>query len=99
MRPQRLIAGMLVGALSSWVLPAAGHAQRPPSGRSTSASVSPEPDLLKPVVTKLGSRATLHFLEAADHSFHVPVRSGRKDTEVMTEALDAFAAWIAAMRI
>jgi predicted alpha/beta-hydrolase family hydrolase len=58
-----------------------------------------EPDLLKPVVKKLGSRATLHFLEAADHSFHVPVRSGRKDAEVMTEALDAFAAWIAAMRI
>jgi predicted alpha/beta-hydrolase family hydrolase len=58
-----------------------------------------EPDLLKPVVKKLGSRATQHFLEAADHSFHVPVRSGRKDTEVMTEALDAFAAWIAAMRI
>lgn len=58
-----------------------------------------EPDLLKPVVKKLGSRATLHFLEAADHSFHVPVRSGRKDAEVMTEALDAFAAWIADMRI
>jgi predicted alpha/beta-hydrolase family hydrolase len=58
-----------------------------------------EPDLLKPVMKKLGSRATLHFLEAAGHSFHVPVRSGRKDAEVMTEALDAFAAWIAAMRI
>src|SRR5215469_13738874 len=58
-----------------------------------------EPDLLKPVVKNLAARATLHFLEAADHSFHVPVRSGRKDAEVMTEALDAFAAWIAAMRI
>jgi predicted alpha/beta-hydrolase family hydrolase len=58
-----------------------------------------EVDLLKPVVKKLGTRASLHLLEAADHSFHVPVRSGRKDTEVMTEALDAFVAWIAAMRI
>jgi uncharacterized protein len=58
-----------------------------------------EPDLLKPVVKKLGARASLHLLDAADHSFHVPVRSGRKDAEVMTEALDAFAAWIAAMRI
>jgi len=58
-----------------------------------------EVDLLKPVVKKLGTRASLHLLEAADHSFHVPVRSGRKDAGVMTEALDAFAAWIAAMRI
>jgi predicted alpha/beta-hydrolase family hydrolase len=58
-----------------------------------------EPDLLKPVVKKLGACATLHFLEAADHSFHVPVRSGRKDAEVMTEALDAFAAWMTAMHV
>ena len=58
-----------------------------------------ELDLLEPVVKKLGSRATLHLVEAADHSFHVPARSGRKDAEVMIEVLDAFAAWIAAMRI
>jgi uncharacterized protein len=58
-----------------------------------------EPDLLKPVVKKLGARARLHFVEAADHSFHVPVRSGRKDAEVMVEVLDAFAAWVAAMHI
>ena len=58
-----------------------------------------ELDLLKPVVKKLGARATLHLAEAADHSFHVPVRSGRKDVEVMAEVLDAFVAWLAAMRI
>jgi uncharacterized protein len=53
-----------------------------------------ELDLLKPVVKKLGSRATLHLIEGADHSFHVPVRSGRKDADVMMEMLDTFAAWI-----
>lgn len=53
-----------------------------------------ELDLLKPVVASLGRRATLHLLEGADHSFHVPKRSGRTDSEVMDEALDAFAAWI-----
>jgi hypothetical protein len=58
-----------------------------------------ELDLLKPVVKKLGARATLHLVDAADHSFHVPARSGRKDAEAMTEALDAFAAWSAALRI
>jgi predicted alpha/beta-hydrolase family hydrolase len=57
-----------------------------------------ELDLLKPVVKKLGARARLCLLEGADHSFHVPKRSGRSDSEVMTEALDAFAAWLSALR-
>jgi predicted alpha/beta-hydrolase family hydrolase len=54
-----------------------------------------EVGLLKPVVKKLGSRATLHLVDGADHSFHVPKRSGRGDREVMAEILDAFAAWAA----
>lgn len=52
-----------------------------------------ELDLLKPVIKRLGKRATLHLLEHADHSFHVLARTGRKDAEVREEALDAFAAW------
>ena len=50
--------------------------------------------LLEPVVKSLGPSATLHRVEAADHSFHVPARSGRNDREVMNEILDAFAAWV-----
>ncbi|WOH66008.1 alpha/beta family hydrolase [Bradyrhizobium sp. BWA-3-5] len=53
-----------------------------------------ELSLLKPVVKGLGSRATLHLLEAADHSFHVLKSSGRNDRAVLDEALDAFAAWV-----
>lgn len=53
-------------------------------------------DLLKPVVKKLGKRATLALFEHADHSFHVPAKSGRKDAEVLAEILDTAAAWIAA---
>jgi uncharacterized protein len=49
--------------------------------------------LLEPVVEHLGSRATLHLEQGADHSFHVLARSGRNDAEVMTEILDTFAAW------
>ena len=45
--------------------------------------------LLEPVVRKLGRRATLHLVEGADHSFHVPARSGRNDREVLSEILDA----------
>ncbi|QPF85443.1 dienelactone hydrolase family protein [Bradyrhizobium genosp. L] len=51
-------------------------------------------DLLQPVVKGLGARATLHPVQEADHSFHVLKRSGRNDAEVMTELLDAFAAWV-----
>ena len=50
--------------------------------------------LLEPMVAKLGAEATLRLLEHADHSFHVPAKSGRKDAEVLSEALDALAQWI-----
>jgi predicted alpha/beta-hydrolase family hydrolase len=51
-------------------------------------------ELMQPVVENLGARATLKLLQDADHSFHVPARTGRKDTEVRAEMLDALAAWI-----
>src|SRR5437016_7683354 len=35
--------------------------------------------LLRPLCAKLGSRATLHIIETADHSFHGLKRSGRSD--------------------
>jgi predicted alpha/beta-hydrolase family hydrolase len=54
-----------------------------------------ESDLLEPVVNKLGARASLHRVDGADHSFHVPKRSGRSDRDVIAEILDAFAAWAA----
>jgi predicted alpha/beta-hydrolase family hydrolase len=41
----------------------------------------------------LGDRATLQMLMDADHSFHVPARSGKTDREVMDAALDAFVDW------
>jgi hypothetical protein len=52
-----------------------------------------ELSLLEPVVKGLKRRATLHVVKDADHSFHVPARSGRKDSEVMDKILDAFADW------
>jgi predicted alpha/beta-hydrolase family hydrolase len=51
-------------------------------------------DYLKPLVKRVGSRATLKLFDDADHSFHVPAKSGRTDAEVMTELLDALSAWI-----
>jgi len=52
-----------------------------------------ELDLLRPVVDKLGPRATLHIVEHADHMFHVPKRSGRADEQALDELADTIAAW------
>ena len=51
-------------------------------------------DQLQPLCKALGRRATLLLFEDADHSFHVPARSGRNDAEVRGEMLDALAAWL-----
>jgi predicted alpha/beta-hydrolase family hydrolase len=50
--------------------------------------------LLRPLVGQFGARATLKLFEGADHSFHVPARTGRKGSDVRTEVLDALAGWI-----
>ncbi len=49
---------------------------------------------LEPACKALGSRATLRLFDDADHSFHVPARTGRKDAAVRNEVLDAFAEWV-----
>ena len=41
-------------------------------------------DQLEPLCKKLGRLATLKLFADADHSFHVPVRTGRKDAQVRT---------------
>jgi predicted alpha/beta-hydrolase family hydrolase len=51
-----------------------------------------EMDLLEPTVKEVGG--TLCAFDGADHSFHVPRRSGRTDEQVMIELLDAAANWM-----
>jgi len=50
--------------------------------------------LLQPLTEQLGARATLKLFQDADHSFHVPARTGRKDSEVRAEMPDAMTDWI-----
>jgi uncharacterized protein len=52
-------------------------------------------DQLEPVCKELGPRASVQLFDGADHSFHVPARSGRTDAQVRGEMADALAAWIA----
>lgn len=53
--------------------------------------------LMTSLVKKLGSRATLHTVDDADHAFHVPARTGRKDPEVRGAFLDGLARWVDAV--
>jgi predicted alpha/beta-hydrolase family hydrolase len=49
--------------------------------------------LIRGVVKPLGSRATLQVVDGADHAFHVLVRSGRTDADVMVELASTIALW------
>jgi uncharacterized protein len=49
--------------------------------------------LLRPICSKLGSDATLHVIEGADHSFHVLKGSGTTDQEVLRELAEATVSW------
>src|SRR5882672_6426060 len=44
---------------------------------------------LKPLCAALAPLATLKLFQDADHSFHVPARSGRNDRQVRSDMLDA----------
>ena len=50
--------------------------------------------LLRPVVKRLGTRATLHLVDGGDHSFRVLKRSGRTDVDVMGELVGAIVEWM-----
>jgi predicted alpha/beta-hydrolase family hydrolase len=56
-----------------------------------------DPGLLSEVVQSLAAHATLRLLQDADHGFHVLVRSGRTDAQVLDELLDALVGWADAL--
>lgn len=49
--------------------------------------------LLRPIVAKLGPRATLHIIDGADHSFHVLKSSGKTDADVLADLVETTASW------
>ncbi len=53
-----------------------------------------ELELVEKLARQLGERATLKLLPDADHSWHVPARTGRKDPQVRAEALRLLADWV-----
>jgi uncharacterized protein len=53
-------------------------------------------DLLQGVVKGLGDRATLHQIEEGDHSFKVPKRTGKTESDVMNELAETIQQWAGA---
>jgi predicted alpha/beta-hydrolase family hydrolase len=54
-------------------------------------------DLMEAVLPRLQSSFRMHWLEGADHSFHVLKSSGRTDADVLAEVGRATETWLAAM--
>ncbi len=54
-------------------------------------------NLLRPIHSELGSRATLHVIETADHSFHVLKSSGKTDAAVLQEIARTVSTWTQAL--
>lgn len=52
-------------------------------------------DLMEQAIGSLSNRWTMHWLEGADHSFHVLKSSGRSDADVLAELAAAASAWVA----
>ena len=55
-------------------------------------------DLMEGVVDRLTERWTMHWLEGADHGFHVLKGSGKSDEDVLGEIAEASGIWVSGLR-
>ena len=51
-------------------------------------------ELLQDVLKEMKGRATLHVIDGGDHSFKLPKRLGRTESEVTQEILDVLVGWM-----
>ena len=56
------------------------------------------PELMERVLSKVTTPWTMHWLDGADHSFHVLKSSGRNDAAVLAEAADVSERWIGTLK-
>jgi hypothetical protein len=56
-----------------------------------------DPALMKQTLASLAANWQMQWIEDADHSFHVPKRSGRTDAAVLSDMADQAARWIASL--
>lgn len=56
------------------------------------------PSLMEEVLKRVKTDWEMHWVEGADHSFHVPKSSGKTDAEVLAEIGDSAQSWIKRVR-
>jgi predicted alpha/beta-hydrolase family hydrolase len=52
------------------------------------------PSQMEEVLKRVTTKWEMHWVEGADHSFHVPKSSGKTDAQVLTEIADASREWL-----
>jgi predicted alpha/beta-hydrolase family hydrolase len=52
------------------------------------------PSLMEEVLKRVTTKWEMHWVEGADHSFHVPKSSGKTDAQVLDEIADASRTWL-----
>lgn len=57
------------------------------------------PEIMERVLKTVTAPWGMHWLEGADHSFHVLKSSGRNDTAVLAEVADTSAKWVTELRV
>jgi predicted alpha/beta-hydrolase family hydrolase len=55
-------------------------------------------DLMEAMLARVGANWSMHWLEGADHSFHVLKSSGTTDAAVMREAAQVAGAWLSTLK-
>ncbi len=55
------------------------------------------PSLMEKVLERVGASFRMHWIDGADHSFHVLKSSGRTDAQVMEEIGDVSAGWLSGL--
>jgi len=56
------------------------------------------PSLMESVLQRLGDNWEMHWVEGADHSFHVLKSSGKTDAQVMNEIADGSRTWLSKLK-
>ena len=56
------------------------------------------PELMEKALTTVSTKWQMHWIEGADHSFHVLKSSGRSDADVLQEVADTAVKWTSELR-
>jgi len=56
------------------------------------------PALMEEVLKRVNTKWEMHWVDGADHSFHVPKSSGKTDSQVLTQMADQISDWTRSLK-